>query len=106
MKKFIRRWLGIEALEERIQKTDTPVSETQLRKMVGSAVVAALKGQADEKWSDWYADLADVKNTLISAIEGAAGPYAVERSRREVQRLTGTEAFIDSVVDRIRKKQI
>lgn len=101
MKNTIRKWLGIDKLEAR----DKPPSEIQLRRMVGVAITEALEGKADSL-GFWGMSCDHVANTLERALEGAATKPAREAAEVAIKELIGGEAFIDDVVERIRRKQL
>ena len=94
MKSFIRKWLGIASIEE-----------SMLRRMVGDAMLSALNGAKDEDWSPWGFSL-ETKNTVTRALENASLESSSKQAEREVQNIIGNEAFIDKVIERIKRKQL
>lgn len=84
VKNLIRKWLGIVEVKQ--------LSDRELRKMIGEAVVDALSG--------------DFGNTLTNALEKAPRETTKAVSAKSVENRVGGEAFIDEIIDRIRRKQL
>lgn len=109
MKKWLRKWLGVESLDEKVdeicKKIDLELriipSDQELRHMVGKAVEDAFNGNP-EKWGFTI----EMKNKLHQALEMAAIKPASKIVQHEIKQRIGTEEFIDSVVERIKRKQI
>lgn len=101
MKNRIKKWLEIE--------TPKHISATDLRKMVGEAVVDALNGKSDERWSFWGFPC-NFGNTLTSALKQAshetASEVAAECCQKAISQRVDGEAFIDEIIARIRRKQL
>lgn len=105
MKNKIRKWLGIDSIEETLRQRTKPTKE-ELRRMVGEAISDALSNKSDEELSIWSFPAFGTKNTLVKALERAALDTATKTAQWEIQQKIGTEAFIDDVVARIQRKQI
>jgi hypothetical protein len=105
VKNRIRKWLGIDSIEETLRQRTKPTQE-ELRRMVGEAISDALEGKSDEELSFWYPMPIRIKNILTSALEKASVDTASKTAKWEVQNKIGTEAFIDEVVARIQRKQL
>ena len=97
MKNLIRKWLGIVEVK--------PMSDRELRKMIGEAVVDALSGASDERWALWCLPTG-FGSTLTSALEEASKGTAKSVAAKLIEERIGGETFIDEVIDRIRRKQL
>ena len=104
MKNIIRKWLGITSIEEQIRHRTEPTEE-KLRRIAGDAMLAALNGAKDEDWSPWGFSI-ETKNTITRALENASFESSSKQAKWEVQNIIGNEAFIDKVIERIKRKQL
>lgn len=106
MKNFIRKWLGIDEIESNARDIKQALpDEIALRLMIGEAIESALDGKPDEKW--WpYLSRSREKNTLNRALEKASVNTAAEVAKEQINKIIGSETFIDEVVSRIQRKQL
>lgn len=104
IKRALRNWLGIDNLEETLNQRPYPTN-AQFRKMVGEAVDAALNGHDDTDRSPWGWSQS-VPNTLTRALKLASVETATNCVKSEIEKRICNEAFIDEVIERIRRKQI
>jgi len=97
MRKLIRKWLGIKDEDKVSKKYD-------LRREIGKAVEALLKGD-----SDFFYYSGEYRSILQKALESAAETkvYQMLKIEREYfLKSIREEWFIDEVVHRINKKQV
>ena len=98
IKRLLQRWLKI--------NNNPSIQLVDLRKMIGEAVVTALAGQGDEHWNEYYGGYRSFGNTLTNALEKASDKAARYTAKDEIDKRINTEEFIDSVVERIKNKQL
>lgn len=99
MKQLLKRWLGIDALDNQV------VTPTELRRLIGEAVIDALSNKPDFE-HHWMVPLSQIENGLTMAIRIATNAEIGTQFTKLFSDHVGSEAFIDSVVERIRKKQL
>ena len=104
MKNIIRKWLGITSIEETINHLKEP-EKAALRRMVGDAIIAAFNGEKDEDLGKWNFSI-ETKNTVMRALENASLESVSKQARWEVKNIIDNEQFIDTVIERIKRKQL
>jgi hypothetical protein len=79
-----------------------------LKSFIGDVVTALLEGKPDnDMWlKNYWTDPVDIRNKFQMALENAAAERATLVARIEINKHINNEAFIDSVVDRIKSKQL
>ena len=100
MKNMIRKWLGIDKIE-----APQPIDKTELRRMVGQAVADALEGKSDYE-SVWFFPGERMRNIVERCVEKAATEPARSTAEATLKERIGGEAFVDEVVERIKRKQL
>lgn len=103
MKNILKKWLGLDALEEKVNGIEMPTN-ADLRKIVGSALETAMEGKND--WDTFFGCRYSVKNRVANLIEEEVARLSEDRvNELAVKRIEG-EQFIDEVVERIKRKQV
>jgi len=101
MKKFLKKWLGITAIEKTIAEDEY---QLRLRRLIGEAFKEVLEGGTDNgSPGRWYWD---TKSTLKTALEKASVVTATRVAEFQVAQRISSEAFIDEIVARIKTKQL
>ena len=105
MKKLIRKWLGIEALETKVEAL--PFGKMEIRKLVGQALIDAMDGKEDESFGRaWYLAQEGVLNNFEAAVKRVASGHTEEISKDLISQKIDSEQFIDDIVARIKRKQL
>ena len=101
MKKLIKAWLGIKEPTKPTEQIDIQAA----RFLIGQALADALDGREDFE-ERWGLSKYVVVNLLERRISAAAGRYGKDAAEKEIKEHINAEAFIDSVIDRIKRKQL
>lgn len=73
--------------------------------MVGQAVLDALRNRDDFE-NVWFASAEVIQNTLRSAIAGEVEKSARSEAHQMIDAYINSERLIDSIVERINRKQV
>jgi hypothetical protein len=114
VKNLLRRWLGIVALEKTMGVVaveaagNRPVDNDQLRKEIATCLDFILRGapRDHEHWSLWSPYFQPEPGMFEHTLKRVTEKHVSEKVSELVDSRIGTEAFIDEVVARIRRKQI
>ena len=111
----IQDWLGIDSsfrtsLDDRLTAVETLVREKAIRIMIGEALEDLIDGKSDGTvkygWDDTVEVGSKFDTRLKNAVNAPASKIAHDVAVRLVDTKINSEAFIDSVVDRINKKRV
>lgn len=100
MKNIIRKWLEIKDPEPQ-----PAIEEKELRRLIGQAINDALEDKKDYEYS-WYLPAHLIRNALNAAIERASKEPARQEATKILEARVAGEAFIDEIVERIKRKQL
>lgn len=104
MKNVLRNWLGIEALEKKVGEVVLP-SKAELKKMIGPAIEAAMNDS--EEWDLYFCGVSfKLKSRVRDLIEDEVARIAKDQLNELAAKRVEGEAFIDDVVERIKRKQV
>ena len=105
MRQILRKWLGIEKIENSFLESTQEPKDSKLRRLIGEAVITAFEGKG---FMDWEPSLCFYRtnNTLGDALKSAARDMATEALTAEIERQIKPEAFIDEIIARIQRKQL
>lgn len=120
MKKLFKKWFGLGLLEDLLAKVDklekeienivSKMSERALERMIGSAVAAAFLGKPETR-QIWYQgqDVNDTRAALREIVTWEVRKEAnatKEEIDSRVNSAINSEAFIDEIIERIKRKQL
>lgn len=108
LKTFLRSWLGVAALETRIDELPAPQRVSHLlRQEIADAIEFVLTPPSTEpQRPHWSLFFPDDRRRIEDVVSRVTGRQAEATAKITTQHLIGTEEFIDEVVARIRKKQL
>ena len=105
MKKLILKWLGISAIEEKINDLTQCIDKEAQQRMVGEAFYDVLKGTPDiEYFISWNAEKG--KNLFLRVLDEAAKKQAGLILPDMIDKHIAAEEFIDKIIERIKRKQL
>lgn len=108
MKKYIKRWLGIERIESKNKDLDEQYRnltdvvrafKIDTRSLIGEAFKDVLNNNPDSHWG-WSSD--GLNNKFIKVLNEASK----EPAKKIAIDMVNSEEFLDKIVDRILKKQL
>ena len=105
MRQILRKWLGIEKIENSFLESIQEPKNTRLRRLIGEAMIAAFGGESDVDWEP-FLRFYRTNNTLENALKRAARETASEAATAQMERRIKPEAFIDEIIARIQRKQL
>lgn len=100
IKQRIRNWLGINDAPE-------PITEDQLRKMIGEAIDALVNNETDDqkRWPSYGYNEAIFSNFML-VIRRVIEKETHNEAVKHVERKVNNEEFLDKIIDRIKRKQL
>lgn len=107
LRECLREWPGINDLKsdlDRVRNMCVGIQET--RKEIADALLVVLSGEAPPKVNMWGSLLEDHGARFEEALSKVASNKALDAARDMVEGRVGSEAFIDEIIARVRRKQL
>lgn len=105
LKELLRDWLGVAELEKELAMAKAAaINKERLRKEVSDALLVVLSGK--DKYRYFGLVQEDHGSRFEETLRRVTHEQAAKSATRAVNERVGGEAFLDEVVDRLRRKQL
>lgn len=108
MKTLIKKWLGIDVVEYKLKQ-----NEQDMKRQVGIALNDAIKGESDQPITAYMELHKHDENMLHSTLRRYVSRYVTVEQAKQfvsidliVKDVIAKEAFIDEIIERIKRKQL
>ncbi len=101
LKNFVRSWLGIDQQDAAIEQIHRFASRLDDRQSEAANRLGRQRQEVSDAEKTLRQSQQDFRHQIDSLLNGSS-----QRVEIQVQKLVGTEAFIDEVVERLRRKQV